>query len=418
MCVMQEDHIDSFLVEDFPYHHRSMRIAMVTETYPPEINGVALTVARLVQGLRAKGHEVQLVRPRQGLQDEDHGPDATGFEEVLTRGIPIPKYSHLRMGALSKRKLIRLWSLKRPDVVHIATEGPLGWSALQAAVHLQLPVCSDFRTNFHAYCRHYGMAWLQKPVVAYLRKFHNRTDCTMVPTEALRQELAVLGFQNLRVLARGIDTELFCPSKRSDTLRAQWGADTDTPVALCVGRLAPEKNLDCALQAFEQMRLVRPSARLVLVGDGPARESLRQKCPTAIFAGFQSGDALAAHYASADIFLFPSVTETFGNVTPEAMASGLAVVAFDYAAAAQLIQHTDNGCLAPLQQAQKFHELATSLVADLPQARQMGARARLALAHASWERIVVQIEAIFAQAIARPSARISAARALDAPAAI
>lgn len=403
---MQNTALDSILIEDFPRQHRCMRIATVTETYPPEINGVALTVARVVEGLRANGHEVQLVRPRQGTQDLGESLDPDGYEEVLTRGIPIPKYKHLRMGTMSKRKLVRLWSVKRPDVVHIATEGPLGWSALQAAVHLRLPVVSDFRTNFHAYCRHYGMGWLQKPIVAYLRKFHNRTDCTLVPTDALRSDLAQLGFENLKVLARGIDTELFHPSKRSDTLRRRWGAAPDTPVVLCVGRLAPEKNLDALVSAFNQVLQHRPDARLVLVGDGPSRDSIRQKCPNAILAGFQSGEALATHYASADVFLFPSVTETFGNVTPEAMASGLAVVAFDYAAASQLIRDNDNGCLVPMDQSQLFAVRAVALCEHLAQARQMGCRARESVMHSGWDHIVGQVESVLRQAIGRaPDAR-------------
>lgn len=394
---MHDTHTDALLIEDFPRQHRVLRVAMVSETYPPDVNGVALTVARVVAGLRANGHEVQLVRPRQGTQELGAALDAEGHEEVLTRGIPIPNYRHLRMGAMSKRKLVQLWSRQRPDVVHIATEGPLGWSALQAALHLHLPVCSDFRTNFHAYCKHYGLGWLQKPVVAYLRKFHNRTHCTLVPTDALRQELGLMGFRNLQVLARGVDTALFSPQRRSTALREAWGAQPDTPVLLGVGRLAAEKNLDALINAYQSVRAVRPDVRLVLVGDGPARENVRKRCPDAIFAGFQTGTALSEHYASADIFLFPSVTETFGNVTPEAMASGLAVVAFDYAAAAQFIRDGDSGCLVDLGHPESFAPRAQALALDLDQARRMGARARDAVAHVGWGQIVAQVEKVYAQ---------------------
>ncbi len=405
---MPEPISDSLLIEDFPHQHRVLRVAMVTETYPPDINGVALTVERVVAGLRAAGHEVQLVRPRQGGQELGVTRDDDGNEEVLTRGIPIPKYRHLRMGAMSKRRLVQLWSLHRPDVVHIATEGPLGWSALQAALHLQLPVCSDFRTNFHAYCQHYGLGWLKKPVVAYLRKFHNRAHVTLVPTDALRQELALMGFRNLQVLARGVDTALFQPGRRSEELRAQWGAGPDTPVLLAVGRLAPEKNLEALVQSFQRVQAVRPDARLVLVGDGPARESMRQRCPDAVFAGFQSGVALAEHYASADIFLFPSLTETFGNVTPEAMASGLAVVAFDYAAASQFVVDDDSGCLVPVAQPEGFAPRAQALALDLAQARRMGQRACAAVAHVGWAQIVDQVEAVYAHTAASRAAPVSA----------
>ncbi len=395
---------DSIMVDDYLPIRRSLRVAVVTETYPPEVNGVAATIARVVEGLRGRGHELQLVRPRQDRQDLGADADAGGLVQVLMRGLPIPRYPQLKMGLPSKRALIRLWSAQRPDVVHIVTEGPLGWSALQAATHLKLPVVSDFRTNFHAYSRHYGVGWLRTPVMAYLRKFHNRTACTMVPTEALRRELADVGFQRLRVVARGVDTRLFDPRRRSETLRAGWGAGPGTMVALCVGRLAPEKNLGAVADAVEAMHAIDPQVRLVFVGDGPDRQSLMQRCPNAVFAGLRRGEDLAAHYASADVFLFPSMTETFGNVVPEAMASGLAVVAFDHAAAGQLITPGENGLLARLEDSQAFCHAARSLAGQLPTARALGARARTDMSRLDWGRILEAIEAEYAAALISPGA--------------
>ena len=199
MCrAMRTDTSSSTLVfEELPGVQRSLRIAVVTETYPPEVNGVAGTAARFVEGLRAAGHQIQLVRPRQKEELSEKNPD-----EVLVRGLAIPSYPSLKLGLPARRALERLWSLRRPDVVHIVTEGPLGWSALQAAEKLKLPVVSDFRTNFHAYSAHYGVGWLKKPILAYLRKFHNRTLFTLVPTDAIRHDLAGMGFRSLRVIAR------------------------------------------------------------------------------------------------------------------------------------------------------------------------------------------------------------------------
>ncbi|WP_088280025.1 glycosyltransferase family 1 protein [Ideonella sp. A 288] len=385
------------VVDEFPPDRRSMRIAVVTETYPPEVNGVALSLARVVEGLRARQHAVQLVRPRQPA-GEVPGSDGR-FDEVLTRGLPIPNYPHLTMGLPCKRALVRLWQLHRPDVVHIATEGPLGWSALKAASYLRLPVCSDFRTNFHAYSRLYGVGWLNKPILAYLRRFHNATRHTMVPTEALRQELSVLGFRNLSVLARGVDTALFHPSRRSTALRARWGAGDDTTVVVCVGRLAVEKNLGLLFTAFDAMRVADPSARLVLVGDGPLRGELERRHPQAVFAGMRSGEDLAAHYASGDVFLFPSTTETYGNVTPEAMASGLAVLAYDHAAAAQLIKSWESGLLARLGDATDFTRLAVRLAADRPLARRLGLGARECACRHGWDGIAGQIESVLVSTI-------------------
>ncbi|MBL8352034.1 MAG: glycosyltransferase family 1 protein [Burkholderiaceae bacterium] len=382
----------------------ALRLAVVTETYPPEVNGVAMTVARLVQGLAGRGHALQLVRPRQHAADHADVPAADGppgLRQLLLPGLPIPRYPQLKMGLPARRALLSCWTAQRPDLVHLATEGPLGWSALQAARALRLPVTTDFRTNFHAYSRHYGIGWLRAPILAYLRRFHNDAQATMVPTEALRRELVAEGFRDVAVVARGVDAQQFSPAHRSAALRAAWGAGPDTLVVACVGRLAPEKNLGLLLQAFEAMRRQRADSRLLLVGDGPARRELQAQCPQALFAGNRSGADLAAHYASADAFVFPSVTETFGNVTPEAMASGLPVLAYGYAAAARLIRHGENGLLAPLHDAAAFVAQAAQLAADIGHARALGHAARqTALAH-QWDAVVGQVEALMRSAIHR-----------------
>ena len=233
---MQEQDNATYCVENFVPANAPLRIAVVTETWPPEVNGVALTLSRLIQELSQRQHTIQLLRPRQDRHETESHRE--GWSELLLKGMPIPRYPQLKLGFPSKKSLVQAWSLQRPDLVHIATEGPLGWSALQAARVLRLPVTSDFRTNFQSYSKHYGVGWLQKPIVAYLRKFHNRTLCTMVPTQAMHDQLKLLGFHNLQVVARGVDTKLFTPDKRSSSLRDQWHADDQTLVILSVGRLA------------------------------------------------------------------------------------------------------------------------------------------------------------------------------------
>jgi len=370
--------------------HRWLRIAVVTETYPPEVNGVAGTIAKVVEGLRERGHELQLVRPRQGRDDVARVQE--GFAEMLMRGLPIPRYPELKMGLPAKRALIRRWSFERPDVVHLATEGPLGWSALQAARHLRLPVVSEFRTNFHAYSQHYGVGWLRHPILAYLRKFHNQCQRTLAPAPDLRDQLTDQGFQRVFASARGVDTQRFRPERRSSTLRRQWGADDGAPVLICVGRMAAEKNLGTAVDAFEALRKVEPRAKLVFVGDGPERERLQARCPEAVFAGLRHGDDLAAHYASADLFVFPSMTETFGNVVPEAMACGLPVVAYHYAAAAVLLKDHRAGALAPMGDSAAFVRAVVDL-GRLPTAlRALGREAHAVARTLGWARIVAEVE--------------------------
>lgn len=395
---------ESLQIDEFPVARQTLRLAVVTETWPPEVNGVATTLARLVHGLHERQHSVQLIRPRQPQADAQPGTPA--YDQVLMRSLPLPRYPGLRMGVPSRRTLRRLWTAQRPDLVHIATEGPLGWSALQAALRLKLPVTSDFRTNFHAYARHYGAAWLHKPMQAYLRHFHNRTLCTMVPTDAMRRTLADEGYANLRVVGRGVDLERFSPAHRSEALRQSWGAGPHAPVAIHVGRLAPEKNLDALLAGWAAIREVRPDATLVLVGDGPARAEMQARCPQAVFAGMRTGHDLAQHYASADLCLFPSQTETFGNITPEAMASGLALIAFDLAAASTMVRHGDTGWLVEPGRTDAFAQAAASLARELPLARRLGQRAAEAATQFGWGPVVGQVESLFtALAAAAPAPR-------------
>jgi len=407
--------LDPVPCDDRGVRRGRLRVAVVTETWPPEVNGVAMSIARVVDGLRQRGHDLQLVRPRQTADDD--GASDRGLETVLTRGLPIPCYPSLRIGMPARRRLERLWSQHRPDVVHLATEGPLGRSALQAADRLGLPATSDFRTNFHAYSDHYRVGWLRRPIAAYLRRFHNRTRLTMVPTEGLRRELESCGLRGLEVVARGVDTDRFRPQRRDPALRASWGAAAaDDLVVACVGRLAPEKNLETVVCAFAAIRATVPGARLLLVGDGPMREALRTACPQAVLAGERRGDDLAAHYASADLFLFPSLTETFGNVTVEAMASGLPVVAYDYAAAAQLIRDGVNGRTVPFGDRAAFERAAVALAGDAPGRRLLGERACASVAALGWDRIVARFEALL-HAAARPEAGLrplAATREADA----
>lgn len=371
----------------------SLRIALVTETYPPDINGVANTISKVVGGLRARGHEVMLVRPR-------HHSDALAanqyaMDELLVRGAAIPMYKQLKMGMPAQGALKKLWTARRPDIVHIATEGPLGWSASRMARKLKIPTSSDFRTNFHAYSQFYGFGWLKGAIVAYLRKFHNGTHCTMVPSAPLLAELSRIGFERLLIVPRGVDTDRFTPDKRSEELRASWGAGPETQVILSVGRLASEKNLDTVVRCYQTMLAQNLPVKLIFVGDGPLRAHLEEICPCAIFAGARMGEDLAKHYASADLFVFPSLTETFGNVTIEAMASGLAVVAYDHAAAGQLIHHGHNGMLLPPSQDQQLFMAVKALIENTPLRESIRQNSRLTSIEHDWNSVIVRTEGIF-----------------------
>ena len=281
----------------------------------------------------------------------------------------------------------------------MVTEGPLGWSALTAARKLRLPVISEFHTNFHRYSGHYGVGWLKRPIAAYLRKFHNRADLTLVPTHALCGELAEQGIARVDVVSRGVDTALFDPARRSASLRRSWGLEEDDLAVVYVGRIAPEKNLALLEKAFDAIRARQPRARLILVGSGPAAQALQARQPAAVFCGPRSGPFLAEHYASGDLFLFPSLTETYGNVVAEALASGLPVVAYRDAAARELIEHQVHGWLAEPGDEAAFVAGAVAL-AEAPELRsrqRLAARERVA--SLAWQAIVERLVTLQRQVI-------------------
>ena len=365
-------------------------ICVVTETYPPEINGVALTMSRLVQGLHARGHVVSVVRPRQHAGDRaDKGRN---LAVTLVRGVALPGYAGLRMGLPAGGLLRQRWTWRRPDVVYVATEGPLGWSAVRAARRLGLPVLSGLHTNFHRYAEHYHARWLGRGVAHYLRRFHNRTGGTLVATPDLHQELEAAGFENVNVFGRGVDGRLFTPERRCAALRRAWGVSEPTLVVLYVGRLAPEKNIELAVEAYRAMQRERGRVRFVVVGDGPLRATLQGAHPDLVFCGALTGEPLATHYASADVFLFPSETETFGNVTLEALASGLAVLAYDHAAARMHIVDGRTGALAPYRDRQAFLQRASALARAPEDVARLRRAARESVVHLGWDHVVDRFE--------------------------
>jgi glycosyltransferase involved in cell wall biosynthesis len=376
-----------------------LRVSLVTETYPPEVNGVAGTLERLCGGLAARGHEVRVVRPRPSEPVGD-GP----VRQIVVPGAPLPGYGRLRFGWYCPRRLAELWRAEPPDVVHVATEGPLGLAALRCAGRLGLPVTSTFHTNFDQYVRFYGVGALRRAARSYLRWFHNRAACTLAPTAAQREALTARGFLRVGVLSRGVDADLFHPGRRSGELRRSWDAAEGSLVVLSVGRLAAEKNLSLLERSAQALVEAVPGARIVLVGDGPEHGRLRREHPDFVFCGERRGEDLATCYASADLFLFPSLTETFGNVVAEAMASGLAVVAFDRAAAAELIEDAVQGILVRPEEPAAFPRRAVELALEgSARVRAMGRLARGAAEAHGWDAVVGRWEACLEAARGRPS---------------
>ena len=377
-----------------------MKIVLVTETFPPEINGVAMTFSIIAREM-GRRHWVSVYRPsRPGLKSR---PVPAEFKEIALPGLPIPRYPELRLGLPAGRVFRRDWKQSRPDVVHVATEGPLGASAITTARAMKIPVTSSFHTNFHAYTRHYGIGPLRHLALAWLRRVHNRTCVTFAPTSELRDELTAAGFRGMSVFSRGVDAR-FRPCRRSEELRKAWAALPDDPVVLHVGRMAPEKNYPLLFRAYAAMRAAEPRSRFVLVGDGPQRHRFERELPNGLFTGFVSPDDLARHYASADIYVHASLTETFGNVLTEAMASGLSVASFDYASAREFVQNGENGLVAPPGDSGALISAAVRLAVDpdLRQRLRKAAAARMELQ--SWETVISRFEAELANIVAEARA--------------
>ena len=319
-----------------------MRVLIVSDTFAPDINGVARSLHQLSLGLMERGHQVEVVTTNGGLGSSDRP------RRHVVVSLPLPGYTTLRLGLASLSWFAALFKRQRTEVLYVAVETPLGVAAIWAAHRAGLPVVSGFHTNFHTYLHDYHLTAFQSVAEAYLRTLHNHTSRTLAPSQQTAQMLRTMGLNSVGVLGRGVDTELFSPKRRDENLRKTWGGRDSAPVAIHVGRLAAEKNLPLLEKAFAAFTEVHPNGICVVVGDGPCADSLRERHPNWIFAGMRSGEDLAKHYASGDVFLFPSTSETFGNVVLEAMASGLVVVAYDYAAAREHTAAESLALLAPL----------------------------------------------------------------------
>lgn len=366
-----------------------MRIEVITDTYLPDVNGVAMTLGRLVKGLRQRGHLVHLIHTGE-LTDHQ----CTG--ETRLPAFRLPGYQEVRVGLPNRIKLQTKWKKKRPDAIYVATESPLGASAIKAALVLGIPILSGFHTNFHQYMEDYRLSSLRPATMKYLRKLHNKTDTTLVPCEDVREMLTAEGFERVEILGRGVDTELFDPAKRCQQLRDTWGATEHAPVVAIIGRVAAEKNIELGLKAFQAIRQHYPDAQCIVVGDGPVRDKLAALHPHVIFTGIQQGEDLARHYASADLLLFPSESETFGNVLLEGMASGLITVTYDYAAAKTHVQHPHNGFKAPKGNSEEYLTQAIAAAKQFQNQTVRTAARKSALEH-SWAAIVDVFEAHLAR---------------------
>lgn len=376
--------------------NRALRVTLVTETYFPQVNGVSRTLDRLVRHCSNLGDQVQLLLPQ---YPEGAVVLPAGVESRAWRAMPLPFYREVALPLVTPGGVADALATFRPDLVHIATEGPLGWAALRAASRLQQPVVSSYHTNFAEYLARYRAGLLAPLCWSYLRRFHNATRMTFCPTPSTRRELESRGFRNVAVWSRGVDCEHFHPAKRDPGLRTALGIAPDEIVLAYAGRLAAEKNLDMLIKAWRALP-ERGRCRLLFIGDGPLRRRLEEQAgDRGIFAGYRHGEELARMYASADLFVFPSVTETFGNVVLEAMASGLPAIGFAVQGPGDIIQDGRTGRLVRTVHADALRQAMSTVLADEQQRIQMAQRARRHAETQSWERIMGGLRNAYAETV-------------------
>jgi phosphatidylinositol alpha 1,6-mannosyltransferase len=349
-----------------------VRIALVTDTYTPQVNGVTTVVARIVQALRGLGHEVVIVAPRYPRQ-----PAAVAAGELRIASAPFPPYPAIRLSLPQFRFVARFLDAFEPDVVHVATEGPLGLTGRRYAMRRHIPLVTSYHTNFPQYAREYGARIVEPLVWRWLRWFHRPAVLTQTPGEAVAAELKRRGIGNPVVWGRGVDTVHFNPGRRSVGWRRWLAGGDDTAIVLHAGRLAPEKNLDVLAEAWTAAReRAGQRATFVLAGEGPLTRRLLGRLPWVRQLGFLERGKLAEVYASADICVLPSKTETCGLVALEAMASGLAVVAADAGGFRESISPGRTGILVAPDDATGFAAEILSLVVAPQRRIDLGAAAR------------------------------------------
>ena len=373
-----------------------LRLALFTGNYNHIEDGVSRTLGRLVGYLEGQGHAVLVIGPT-----VDAPPMYQPGTFVAAPSVAFPARPEYRLTTGFPRALRARVESFRPHLVHIASPDVLGHRAVTWGRRQGLPVVSTYHTHFPSYLGYWGPRWLEPAAWAVARRFYGRCDEVYVPTPTLLDELRDHGIDTtLRLWPRGVDLGHFTPAHRSDAWRASQGFSPSDTVVAFISRLVKEKGLNVFVDVIRRLQAGSAPVRALVVGDGPERASLENELPGAVFTGHLGGVELATAYASSDVFLFPSETETFGNVTLEAMASGLAVVAADAAGTASLVDDGTTGLLCPPRDHDAFLEATRRVVRDADLRARLGAAAVEAARHYDWAEVLGRMVAYYRGVIA------------------
>lgn len=324
--------------------NKKLKVILVTETYPPDINGVSNSLNEIVNLIKYDV-DLMILRPE---EDKYSLKIQKNLKEVFFPFISFSFYKEIKLGIPLIQRIYESFYAFKPDIVHIITQGPLGFFTLLIAKHFKIPVIADYRTNFDEYLKFYNLEIFKELLKKYLYIFHSQCDLNLVPTKETKIKLLQEGYKKVEILSRGINIELFHPNNYNENIRKKLNIKKNDIFVLYVGRIAPEKNLEFLCNIYKHLSKKYKKLKLVMVGDGPIKEELEKKYPEIIFVGKLTGKSLASFYATADIMVCPSKTETFGNVFYEAFASGLPIIGYDYAGA-KIFKHKRNALLIPIQ---------------------------------------------------------------------
>lgn len=384
----------------------AQRILYCTDTYPPQVNGVSVVTAMSIAGLAQRGWECHVITPKYPPPFTNAFPDVELPNERTRTPLPsisLPWYPDLRLAAPLMGRMAGTFARFRPTLVHCATEFLIGWMGQRLAVARGIPVVSSYHTDFARYARSYGMPWLAGPIARFVARFHQRSARTYTPSVPARADLLAMGVPDVEVWGRAVDVTAFHPSKRSEPLHHTYGG-RDSFVLLHVGRLAPEKGVEVLLQGFAlaQQQLPAGAIQLVIAGAGPSEAVLREKAPPYVtFLGNLDRRAVLPRlYASADAFVFASLTETLGLVILEAMASGLPIIATPAGGVADHLRHGINGLAFAANDASALASAMVSLAMDRARARQLGSAARFTAESLSWEAELDRLDASYREVLA------------------
>ena len=373
---------------------RPLRIALFTGNYVHIEDGVSRTLGRLVGFLVAQGHEVLVLGPTVDAPPMMRQPGRfLAVPSVPIVGLGRPEY---RVSTGFPARIRREVEAFAPDLVHVATPDLLGFAGLRWALRRGLPVVATYHTHFVSYLDYYGIEFTRPLFHLIARRFYNRCVEVYVPTVEMETALRAQGVTApMRLWPRGIELDLFSPAHRSEPWRARHGFSPDEVVVSFVSRLVKEKGTDVFVEVVQRLQREGLPVRALVVGDGPEGATLAEALPRAAFTGHLGGGDLATAYASSDVFLFPSETETFGNVTLEAMASGVPTVCADAAGSRSLVRSGETGFLCPPRDAEAFAVAVRRLALDVGLRQTLGAAGREAAGHYNWPAVLSRMESFY-----------------------